>query len=256
LGALTGVDKQDTATLSSVGYSFTDYTQFLDADYLQHARIGVPRTYFQDLDEARLAIVETAIGILKDKGATIIDPITLPCEQTEWDGNVLLYEFKKGLDEYLSNLPSNVPVHALKEVIEYNDKHADIALKYGQSTLIASEETSGTLTEQEYLESLAMNKEMAGEQGIDYALKEHQLDALLFLGDEGGNDIAARAGYPSITVPGGFAESGVTAPGGYTTKGPQGITFVGTAFSEPTLLKLAYSFEQATKHRFPPEIKE
>jgi amidase len=83
-------------------------------------------------------------------------------------------------------------------------------------------------------------------------LDKQQLDALLFLGDEDGPDLAARAGYPSLTVPGGYAATGIIAPGGYTSNGPQGITFVGRAFSEPTLIKLAYGFEQATKHRVAP----
>ncbi|MNZ83812.1 amidase [compost metagenome] len=142
----------------------------------------------------------------------------------------------------------------MQEVIAFNSEHTEAALKYGQDVLEWSEQTSGTLTEQEYVASKQRNKQLAGEQGIDYVMDKHQLDGLLFLGCEGGADLAARAGYPSITVPGGFAAQGVTAPGGYTTKGPQGITFVGKAFSEPKLLKLAYSFEQATKHRFPPAL--
>jgi amidase len=249
LGALTGVDERDTATISSENRSFRDYTQFLDAGYLRQARIGIPRFYYKDLDEARLAIVEAAIVVLKNEGATIIDPVQLPCEQTKWDGNVMHYEFKKDLNDYLFQLAETVPVHSLQEVIEFNNKHAEVALKYGQGTLIRSEETSGTLTEQAYLESKMKNIEMSRKQGIDYVLEEHRLDALLFLGNEGGADLAARAGYPLITVPAGYAATGIIARGGYTTKGPQGVTFVGTAFSEPTLIKLAYGFEQATRHR-------
>jgi amidase len=180
--------------------------------------------------------------------------VKLPCEQTEWDRNVLRYEFKKDLNDYLAKLPETVPVHSLQDVIAFNEQHAEIALKYGQGRLTWCEETSGTLTEQAYLDSLMKNREMARKQGIDYALEEHRLDALLFLGSEGGSDLAARAGYPLITVPAGYAASGIIAPGGYTTKGPQGVTFVGTAFSEPTLLKIAYGFEQAAKHRFPPQL--
>lgn len=149
-----------------------------------------------------------------------------------------------------------MPVHSLKEVIAFNIQHAETALKYGQATLIWSEETSGKLTEQDYLDSkMKKNMQMSRAQGIDYALEQHRLDALLFLGNEGGSDLAARAGYPLITVPAGYAASGITTPGGYTTKGPQGVTFVGTAFSEPTLMKVAYGFEQATKHRCPPKLQ-
>lgn len=254
LGALTGVDERDADTLSGMNRSFRDYTPFLDAGYLQHARIGIPRFYYKDLDEPRLAIIEAAIAVLKSKGATIIDPVKLPCEQTEWDRNVLRYEFKKDLNDYLAKLPETVPVHSLQDVIAFNEQHAETALKYGQGRLTWCEETSGTLTEQAYLDSLMKNREMSRTQGIDYALEEHRLDALLFLGSEGGSDLAARAGYPLITVPAGYAASGIITSGGYTTKGPQGVTFVGTAFSEPTLLKIAYGFEQAAKHRFPPQL--
>jgi Asp-tRNA(Asn)/Glu-tRNA(Gln) amidotransferase A subunit family amidase len=90
------------------------------------------------------------------------------------------------------------------------------------------------------------------DQGIDHVIREHRLDALLFLGNEEGLDLSARAGYPAITVPGGYAETGIIAEGGYTTKGPQGITFVGTAYSEPSLFRLAYAYEQASKYRFAP----
>lgn len=154
----------------------------------------------------------------------------------------------------MANVDPSLPVHSLAEVIAYNEAHADTALKYGQDTLIWAEETSGTLTEKEYLESRRRNKERAGTMGIDHVLREHQLDALLFLGNEYGPDLAARAGYPSVTVPGGYAENGIIAPGGYNTKGPQGITFIGTAYSEPVLIRLAYGFEQATKHRVPPKL--
>ncbi|NRF94135.1 amidase [Paenibacillus frigoriresistens] len=254
LGVLTNVDERDIETLASKGRSFQDYTQFLDANYLQQARIGVPRFYYQQLDKARLEIVEAAIAVLKQKGATIVDPVELPCEQMHRDGNVMRYEFKKDLNDYLAQLPGTIPVHSLADVIAYNEAHADQALKYGQGTLIWSEETSGTLTEQAYLDSKKRDKEMSRELGIDHVLEKYHLDALLFLGFEGGADLAARAGYPSITVPGGYAATGIIAPGGYTTKGPQGITFVGTAFSEPALIKIAYGFEQATKHRIPPEL--
>ncbi|NIK78826.1 amidase [Paenibacillus castaneae] len=253
LGALTGADERDEATLSGAKHACRDYTPFLDAHALSSARIGIPRFYYKHLDESRLAIIEAAIEVLKQAGATIVDPVELPCEQTEWDNHVMRYEFKKYLNDYLEKLDDTVPIHSLQELIAYNEEHAHIALKYGQGTLIWSEETSGTLAEQEYLDSRKKDKELAGKQGIDFALEKHSLDALLFLGNEEGDDLAARAGYPVITVPGGFADKGIIAPGGYTTKGPQGITFIGAAFSEPTLIKLAYSYEQATKHRFPPE---
>lgn len=142
-------------------------------------------------------------------------------------------------------------VRTLDELIAFNEANRDIALKYGQDTLIWSNETSGTLSEPVYAESLRLNREVSRDRGIDHAIREYRLDALLFLGNEEGLDLSARAGYPAITVPGGYAETGIIE-GGYTTKGPQGITFVGTAYSEPLLFRLAYAYEQASKYRFAP----
>ena len=256
LGALTGVDPRDPAMAASEGHAYTDYRQFLDADYLQHARIGVLRCYIRDLDPDRLVIIEAAINVLRDKGATIIDPVVLPCEHVAWGPNIMRYEFKKGLNDYLARLHDTTPVRTLADVIHYNEAHPDIALKYGQDVLVWAEETIGDLSEPEYQESLVQNKVLAADQGIDYVLREHQLDALVLLGCEDGVDLAAKAGYPVITVPGGYAKDGVTALGGYNTKGPQGITFIGTAYSEPTLLKIAYSYEQATRLRVQPSLDE
>ncbi len=256
LSAMAGRDEQDEVTLIDAGHVHPDYTVFLDTAYMKQARIGIPRYYYKHLDPDRLEIVEAAMQVLRDLGATIVDPVELPCQDTKWDSNVLRYEFKKYVNDYLRQLDASVPVHSLAEVIAYNAAHAEKALKYGQETLIWAEQTSGTLTEPEYRASLQRNQQWAGPRGIDHALEEHRLDTLLFLGNEYGSDLAARAGYPSITVPGGYAKNGVIAPGGYQTSGPQGITFVGTAYSEPTLIKLAYSFEQATRHRFPPTLTE
>lgn len=256
LGALTGKDARDTATLSENRLAFSDYTPFLDRTFLARARIGIPRYYYRHLDEARLAIVEQAIQALESEGATIIDPVELPCQGQEWDANVLQFEFKKYLNDYLRTLPETVTVRSLEDVIEFNERHAEAALKYGQDVLLWSNRTSGTLSEQAYLDSKRRNFELAGRQGIDAALEQYHLDALLILGDDDVNDLAARAGYPSVTVPAGFVSNGIILPEGYSTKGPHGVTFVGTAFSEPTLIRLAYGYEQATLHRSPPELNE
>lgn len=188
----------------------------------------------------------------KERGAIVIDPVSLPCESAKWDWDVMRFEFKKGLNDYLTKAGPGASVRTLDELIAYNEANRDTALKYGQDTLIWSNGTSGTLSEPEYVESLRLNREVARDQGIDHAIREYRLDALLFLGNEEGLDLSARAGYPAITVPGGYAETGIIAEGGYTTKGPQGITFVGTAYSEPLLFRLAYAYEQASKHRFEP----
>lgn len=253
LGALTGADERDEATLGE-RRAFRDYTPFLDKSYLSQARIGIPRYCYKDLDAERLAIAEAAIEVLKSNGATIIDPVHLPCEEVVWKWDVLLYEFKPAINRYLSKLPPHVPVHSLQELIAFNEKHAERALKYGQAILIQAEATSGTLTEQAYLDSVMQNAEWARKKGIDYVLNEHRLDALMFLGNEDIVDLAARAGYPVITVPGGYAQAGVVHEDGYTTKGPQGISFAGAAYSEPVLIKIAFGYEQATKHRLSPKL--
>ncbi|GGH39364.1 amidase family protein [Paenibacillus segetis] len=253
LGALTGVDDKDTATSSSENRSFVDYTPFLDATFLQHARIGIPRHYYKHLDKDRLSIMEAAITTLKNEGATIIDPVTIHVEHNNWNNDVICYEFKKGLNDYLSQLADSVPVHSLHELIEYNNNHAEVASRYGQDTLIRSE--GSTLTEETYIQKREEYNELALTQGIDYVLEKYSLDALLLPGDVDGLYIAARLGYPLITVPAGYSTEGVVDSDGDHTKGPFGVVFSGKAYSEPTLIKLAYGFEQATHHRFPPHLE-
>jgi amidase len=251
LGALTDIDDKDPMTASSRNRAYRDYTPFLQADYLPQARIGIPRQYYKDLDEDCLAIMEAAIQILLENGATIIDPVVLPCDQVQWNSNVTQYEFRRDLNHYLGKLAEHIPVHSLEEVITYNEEHADVALKYGQSRLIKANDSE--LTEQQYQDSLHANWKQSRDQGIDYVLREHSLDALMFPGFHGAH-IAGYAGYPLITVPAGFAEHGITVPEGYVTKGPHGVTFSGTAYSEPVLIRIAYGFEQATRFRFPPQL--
>lgn len=252
LGAMTALDPADKAMQDEKRTAHPDYTAFLDANGLQGARIGVPRHYYDGLDEARARIIEQAILLCKERGATIVDPVTLPCESARWDWTVMHYEFKKGLNDYLAQAGEGTFVRTLDELIAYNEENKEAALKYGQNVLIWANGTSGNLSEPEYAESLRLNLEWSRNQGIDHALREHKLDSLIFLGNEDGLDISARAGYPAITVPGGYAETGIIAEGGYITKGPQGITFVGTAYSEPVLFRLAYAFEQASLARLVP----
>jgi amidase len=254
LGALTGVDDKDTATLCSENRSYVDYTQFLDEHFLRHARIGIPRHYYNKLDEERLSIMEDAITTLKNAGATIIDPVSLHVEQNNWNNDVICYEFKQGLNQYLSQLDNTVPVHSLEELIVYNENHAEIASKYGQDTLIRSEETM--LTEQTYLQKKYEYDELALKEGIDDVIDKYSLDALMLPGDIDAMYIAARLGYPLVTVPAGYSSTGVVNSDGDHTKGPFGVVFSGKAFSEPTLIKIAYGFEQATHYRFPPQLDQ
>lgn len=254
LSAMTALDVEDTSMQGKGRKAYSDYTVFLHEDGLQGARIGIPRHYYRVLDSARAAIIEQAINLCKERGSIIIDPVVLPCEKAKWDWDVMQYEFKKGLNDYLVKAGPGAYVRSLDELIAFNEANRDTALIYGQDKLIRSNETSGTLSEAEYIKSLSLNHELSQSQGIDHSIREYQLDALLFLGNEEGIDLSARAGYPAITVPGGYANTGIIAEGGYTTKGPQGITFVGTAYSEPILFRLAYAFEQAGKFRVaPPE---
>ncbi|CAH1191059.1 Putative amidase AmiD [Paenibacillus auburnensis] len=256
LGAMTGQDEPDTQVSGTARErTIADYTVFLDTAYLQGVRIGIPRAIYHELDEEVMAIMAEAIELLEQQGAVIVDPVELPCLNREWSPVMLQYEFKRGLNQYLAGLAGSVPVHSLSELIAYNNTHSDKALKYGQGTLEWLEQSGEGITEEMYLEQLRLSREQARDHGIDYALKEYQLDALMFPGFHG-TDLAARAGYPLITVPAGFAANGIVTPGGYLTKGPHGVTFSGTAFSEPTLISIAYGFEQASRRRFPPRLSK
>ncbi len=262
LGAITGVDPRDAATAASEGRFQADYLQFLDEGGLRGARIGVMRKGFSGYSPETDAIIEEAIAALKELGATIIDPADLPSldqlKNRDIEGTVLHYEFKADLNAYLASLGPNAPVKTMEDVIRFNEEHADRELKYfGQEHLIESQ-SKGPLTEQEYLDALAANRRMSREEGIDAVMEQYHLDALvaatgapawlidLVNGDHhlgASSSPPARAGYPIVTVPAGFA-FGL----------PVGLSFIGRAFSEPTLIRLAYAFEHGTKVRRAPRF--
>ncbi|MCR2806564.1 amidase family protein [Paenibacillus soyae] len=250
LGALTGVDERDSRTRESSGLFHRDYTPFLDETFLPGARIGIPRAFYEHLDEERLAIMEGAIAALRNEGATIVDDLPLPVSTDNWNGNIVGYEFKRGIDRYLSLLGPSASVHSLEELIAFNEAHAEHALRYGQNVLTDSQAVD--MTEEEYEREQAAYKEKARREGIDYLIRHYRLDALLLPGDADGKYMAARMGYPLICVPAGYSERGIIDSDGDPTKGPFGVIFSGGAYSEPTLIKLAYGFEQATRHRVPP----
>lgn len=254
LGGIVGIDENDKATLANPRSTFHDYTTYLDRDFLRKALIGIPRYYYQALDEERLSIMEAAINVLREQGATVIDSVDLHLEQHSWNNDVICYEFKTGLNHYLSKLNPEVPVHSLQELISYNQKHAASALKFGQDNLIRSEQT--TLNETTYPLNRQVYKHPAVTRGIDYVLDQHGLDALMLPGDIDGMYIAARLGYPLITLPAGYSTKGTIDANGNSTQGPFGVVFSGRAFSEPTLIRIAYSFEQATLSRRPPDMSE
>ncbi|HZO73923.1 MAG TPA: amidase [Ktedonobacteraceae bacterium] len=262
LGALTGVDALDAATLASEGKFHTDYTQFLDADGLRGARIGVAREVYFGYSSKTDAIINAAIEKMKELGAEVIDPANVPTAKqmsdSEAELTVLLFEFKADLNQYLAELVSS-PVRTLEEVIAFNRAHAEQEMPYFAQELHEKAQATTTLEDPKYLAALEENHRLAREEGIDAVMDQFHLDALvmptngpswcidLINGDlvsGGSSQPAALAGYPAISVPAGFARDLL----------PVGITFMGRAFSEPTLIKLAYAFEQATRVRRLPEF--
>jgi len=259
LGALTGVDADDAATGPSEGKALSDYAKFLDPHGLRGSKIGVVRKSF-GISDAVDALMNQAIEEMRRQGAVIVDPADIEnMEQVgEPEFQVLLYELKADLNSYLAALGPTAPVHTLAEIIDFNDRHREKEMPYfGQDTFIKAQ-AKGPLTEKAYLDALEKDHLLTRKEGIDAVMEKFQLDALIaptggpaFLTDlvDGDHDVggsstpAAVAGYPNITVPVGFI-FGL----------PVGISFFGRAFSEPTLIKLAYSFEQVTRHRRAPQF--
>lgn len=260
LGAITGIDTHDAATQTSSGKSYTDYTPFLHAHGLQGARIGVPRTTYFGYNSKSDAIAEAALATMRELGAEIIDPANIATSQamaaSDAEITVLLHEFKADLNIYLAAL-SETPIRSLADIIAFNEAHAGVEMPYfGQELLVRAQATT-SLDDPKYLAALADNLRLSRQEGIDAVMDEYKLDALvmpsggpswcidLITGDHtigGSEQAAALAGYPLISV-----------PAGYTFELPVGITFLGRAYSEPTLIKLAYAFEQATKVRRGPK---
>lgn len=259
LGALTGLDPEDAATATSKGKSHQDYTQFLAADGLQGARIGVFRQRF-GFHPAVDALMEEALRAMESQGATLIDPAAIEslAELKGSELTVLLHELKADMRVYLARLGPDAPVKSLADIIAFNERHRDQEMPHFGQELFLAAEACGDLDSPEYLDALARCGRLAREEGIDAVMDRHQLDCLvtpttgpatltdLVYGDRstgGSSTAAAVARYPSITLPAGFI-SGL----------PVGISFFGRAYSEPTLIKLASSFERATSHRQPPRF--
>jgi amidase len=259
LGALARVDPADSATAASAGKSFTDYTQFCDTNGLKDARIGVARKYF-GFNDAVDALMEQALDDMKKQGATLVDPADIETlgKFDESELLVFMYELKADLNAYLASLGPNAPVHTLKDIIDFNDRNRQKEMPYFGQDLFLKAEAKGPLTEKAYLDALDKNHKLARTEGIDTTMDKYHLDAIvaptggpawltdLVNGDHvagGSSNAAAVAGYPNINVTAGFI-SGL----------PVGISFFGRAWSEPTLIRLAFAFEQATKARQAPRF--
>ncbi len=259
LSALAGVDPDDSATAASAGKSQRDYAQYCDANGLKGARIGVARKYF-GFSDAVDALMGQALDVMKKQGATLVDPADIETLGKFDDSELLvfMYELKADLDAYLAQLGPSAPVRTLNDIIEFNERNRDKEMPYFGQDLFIKSEAKGPLTEKEYLDAVAKNHQLARTEGIDAVMDKHQLDAIvaptggpawitdLVNGDHvagGSSNAAAVAGYPNINVTAGSI-AGL----------PVGISFFGRAWSEPTLIKLAYSFEQATKARRTPRF--
>lgn len=246
LSALVGPDPRDPVTGQSEGRYPLNYADHLNAHALSGTRIGVPRQgYLEHLGDGLKALMDTAIDELRQLGAHVVDPAELPEDSQSHDLAVLVYEFKSDLNAYFRWLGDRSPVRSLSDVIAYNEAHSETCLKHGQTILVESDKTSGTLTEPEYLSARARDLRLSATDGLDQVMKEHRLDALVFPANYGAG-IAAKAGYPSVTVPAGYGPDGT----------PLGLTFTAGAFQEETLIQLAYAYEQGSQHRRAPDLQD
>jgi amidase len=264
LGSMAGTDPQDPATRESDLRGLRDYSKFLDAGGLKGARIGVVREHLFGYSPSADRLAEAAIADMKKQGAVIVDPADIPTlgkfEESELD--VMLYEFKADLKRYLDWLGPAAPVRSLEDVIAFNETHKEQEMPYFGQDLFTASEKKGPLTSGDYKRKHSRYREMAGVHGIDAVMTRYKLDALvaptggpawpidLVNGDRSPADesapssVTSVAGYPHITV-----------PMGYVAGLPVGISFFGRAWSEPTLIRLAYAYEQSTRHRHPPAFR-
>ena len=258
LGVMAGADPQDPVTADSQGKVSPDYTKFLDPAGLKGARLGVVRKYC-GFNDAVDQLMDTVIREMKRAGAEIVDPADIPTigKFDESELTVFYYELKADLAAYLARR-GNTSVKSLKDVIEFNERNRDREMPYFGQDIFLKSEQKGPLNTKEYLDALTLNQKLSRAEGIDFIMDKFKLDALvaptagpawltdLINGDHaagGSSSAAAVAGYPNINV---------TA--GYLWGLPVGISFFGRAWSEPTLLKIAYSFEQLTKARQKPRF--
>ena len=260
LGAMAGADPRDAITRRAAARPHPEYTRSLDAGALKGARIGVARKQYFGYSPAADRVIEQAIADLRAQGAAIVDPADIPTA-SKMDGceiEVLLYEFKADLNAYLAARPGNA-LNSLQDLIAFNEREQAREMPFFGQELFISAQKKGPLTSAAYRAARTRCRSLAREQGLDFVLRRHRLDAIVaptgspawttdlvngdhFLGAS--STPAAVAGYPNITVPAGQAH-GL----------PVGISFIGGAWSEGKLIGLAYAYEQATKHRRPPSFR-
>ena len=260
LTVLAGTDARDTATARSDVQRSRDYTSFLKNEKLSGLRIGVVRERLMGYSAHADRVAEDAIKALKELGAIIVDNVKPPAALANDLGNaefeVMLYEYKAGLEAYFARIPG-APVKTLADLVAFNEKNRDREMPYFGQEIVTMAAAKGPLTAPAYRAALAKCRRLARTEGIDLMMRTHRLDALfaptgtpawvtdLVNGDSvggGSSTLAAVAGYPHITVPGGTA-MGL----------PVGVSFFGRAWSEPVLLRIAYAFEQSTKARKAPK---
>lgn len=258
LGVMAAVDPSDPVTGTSTGHVFADYTQFLDKNALQGARIGVWRQGNFGLSPETDAIMEATIARLAALGATIVDPADIPIEPAyDPEFTALLYEFKHDLDAYLGALPANQP-NSLQDIIDFNNANASKELKWFGQEILEISQSMGPLTDPAYIAARDSATSIA-QHAIDDTMAANNLDAIiaptnepmwttdLINGDHftiGSSSPAAIAGYAAITVTAGSA-FGM----------PVGVSFIGGKWDEPKLIALAYAWERATKLRKPPTFR-
>jgi amidase len=260
LSVLAAPDPRDRVTTTARPPQPPDYRASFDVNGLRGARIGVARARFFGYSAVTDALVESAINRMKELGAVIVDPADIPnagaYDETELE--VLLYEFKADLNKYLGALGPRAKVHSLADVIKFNEANRDREMPFFGQELMLEAQKRGPLTDKTYLDALAKNQRLSRKEGIDAVMDRLKLDALVaptgnppwttdlingdhFIGSS--TSPPAVAGYPAITV-----------PAGYTFGLPVGVTFIGRAWNEAQLIKFAYAYEQATKHRRPPQF--
>jgi amidase len=256
LGALTGIDSSDTKTLASAGIFQTDYTRFLKKEGLNGKRIGLLKKAMGFSDKVDTLVLKAA-DWLRANGAEVEDIEFQKGENYEDASfDVMLYEFKDGLNKYFAGLNAEVPVRSLKDLIAFNSTDS-VELRYFDQKLLESAEKKGSLESADYKKALLRMIKATREDGIDKVMNTYKLDAImaptgspawktdLLLGDHfvgGSSSLAAISGYPAITLPMGFVDDL-----------PVGITFFGRAWSESVLFEIAFSYEQGTKHRKAPK---